>query len=126
MRFTVRRLMIAVAITVALLPLAAGVAWLLSPEQARRRALISAYEARAAHHAELERKFARLSKFSDDRYMIAIRGGQLVHIPIAQRPELVPKYLELAQYHDALREKYENTTWHHRRAVEPDPPPPDP
>ena len=37
-RFTVRRLMLAVAVTVTVLPFAAGTVWVLSPEQVRLRA----------------------------------------------------------------------------------------
>jgi hypothetical protein len=97
-RFTVRRLMLAVAVTVTVLPFAAGTVWVLSPEQVRLRALIRAYESRAAHHAELENEYGRLSEFSDRSHAIAIRGGELVHIPNGQDPALVPKYVELARY----------------------------
>jgi hypothetical protein len=46
---------------------------------------------------------------------------------IAQRPELIPKYLELAKYHGALRRKYEDAEWNPRLPVDPDPPePPEP
>jgi hypothetical protein len=131
MRITIRRMkigsaLLAVAVTAALLPLAAGVVWLQSPDQVRLRALISTYEVKAVHHAERARKFERLSKYSDDSHGIAIRGGQLIHIPNGQDPELVSKYLELAKYHGALREKYENAAWNPRLLVEPDPPPPEP
>jgi hypothetical protein len=118
--------MIAVAVTVPLLLLAAGVVWLLSPEQVRLRSLINAYDAKARHHAGLEREFARLSESSNSSHGIAIRDGRLVHIPIGQRPDLIPKYLELAKYHGALKRKYENAAWHPSLPVEPDPSPPGP
>jgi hypothetical protein len=56
-------MMVAVAVTVTLWPLAAGIVWLLSPQQVRLRALISDYDAKAVHHAELERKFATVQVF---------------------------------------------------------------
>jgi hypothetical protein len=123
-RFTVRRLMIAVAVTVTVLPLAAGTVWVLSPEQVRLRALISAYEAKAAHHAELQHAYARMSEFSASSHGIAIREGQLIHIPNGQDAALVPNYVELARYHRALRDKYESAAWRPRLPVEPDPPEP--
>src|SRR5437870_4628993 len=94
LRFRIRRVMVAVAVTALLLPLAAGTVWLLSPEQVRVRSLINAYNAKAQHHAELERRFSRLSESSDSSHGIAIRGGRLVHIPIGQRPELIPGHVE--------------------------------
>src|SRR5438552_9115564 len=97
MRLTVRRMMIAGSLTALLLPPVLGLVWFLSPEQIRVRAMIDAYRAKAEHHAELERQFSRLSEYSDSSHGVAIRGGRLVHLPIAQRPELVSKYLELAK-----------------------------
>jgi hypothetical protein len=126
MRLIVRRIVLAVALTLTLLPLAVGILWLLSPQQIRLRALTDSYEAKASHHAELEREFARLSEYSDKSHMIAIRGGQRVHMPLGQRLEQVPKYLELAKHHGALRKKYENAAWHPTLPVEPDPPSPEP
>jgi hypothetical protein len=118
--------LIAVAVTVILLPVAAGTVWLKLTEQVERRALIRDYQAKAVHHAELESKFARLSEYSDKGHMLATRGGQRVHIPIVQRDELIPKYQELAKYHGALRQKYEYARWHPWLPLEPDPPPPEP
>jgi hypothetical protein len=118
--------MVVGACTVVLLPPVLGLAWLLSPEQIRLRALISAYNAKAGHHAELERKFSRLSEYSDSSHGIAIRGGRSVHFPIRQRSELIAKYLELAQYHGALKRKYEDAARHPGLPVVPDPPPPEP
>jgi hypothetical protein len=127
-QFSARRISVAVAATVLLLllPPVIGLAWLLSPGQIRVRALINAYHAKAKHHAELERKYSRLSEYSDISHGIAIRGGRSVHIPVGQRPELIPRYLELAKYHGTLRRKYEDAEWHPRLPVEPDPPAPEP
>ena len=124
LRSTVRRLTIAVAVIVTVLPLAAGTIWVLSPEQVRLRGYGRAYQARGAHHAELEYEYARLSKLSDTNHGIALCGGKPVHVPIGQDPALVPKYDELARYHSTLREKYESAAWHPRLPVEPDPPEP--
>ena len=106
-RMTVPRLMIAIAVTVSLLPVAAGIVWRQLPEQVRRRALIRDYQARAEYHAERQREFTGLSKFSGEGRMYFIREGGLVHMPTGQRPELVPKYQKLAKYHGALRQKHE-------------------
>jgi len=122
--FTVRRTVGAATLAVFLLAFAAGVAWFLSPEQVRLRSLINTYNAKAEHHAALECKFSGLSKFSDRSHAIVNRGGRPFHVPIGQRPELIPKYLELAKYHGALRRKYESAAWHPSLPVEPDPPPP--
>jgi hypothetical protein len=121
-------MIIAVAVAVPALPLAAGVAWLLSPEQVRLRSLINAYNAKAEHHEELELNFTDLSKFQEfsKAHGSAIRDGQLVHFLVGQRPELIPRYRELSKYHGALRRKYENAAWHPRLPVEPDPPEPEP
>jgi hypothetical protein len=123
-RFTVRRTVSVATLAVPLLALVAGVAWFLSPEQVRLRSLINAYHAKAEHHAALEREFSRLSEFSDRSHAIVGPGGQHLHVPIGQPPELIPKYLELAKYHGALRRKYQDAAWHPSLPVEPDPPPP--
>jgi hypothetical protein len=115
----------AMAVSVLLLLPVFGLVRLLSPEQVRLRALISAYKAKAEHHAELEREFSRLSQYSDSSHGLGIRAGQRVHIPIRQRPELIPKYRELARYHAALGRKYEDAARHPRLPVEPDPPEPE-
>jgi hypothetical protein len=125
-RFTVRTMMVAAALAVFLLALAAGVVWSLSPEQVRLRSVINGYNAKAEHHAVLERELSRLSEFADRSHAIVNRGGRPIHVPIGQRPELIPKYLELAKYHGALRQKYESAAWHPSLPVEPDPPPPEP
>ncbi len=125
-RFTVRRTIGAATLAVFLLALAAGVAWLLSPVKVRLRSLTNAYNVKAEHHAVLEREFSRLSEFADRSHAIVNRGGRPIHVPIGQRPELIPKYLELAKYHGALRRKYESAAWNPSLPVEPDPPPPDP
>jgi hypothetical protein len=124
-RFTMRRMMITGPLTALLLPPVLGLVWFLSPEQVRVRAVIDAYRAKAEHHAEMERKFSRLAEYSDSSHGVAIRSGRLVHLPIAQRPELVPRYLALAKYHRELRRKYEDAAWHPRRPVVPDPPEPE-
>lgn len=126
LRFTVRRTVGAATLAVFLLALAAGVAWFLSPEQVRLRSAINGFNAKAEHHAVLEREFSRLSEFADRSHAIVNRGGRPVHVPIGQRPELIPKYLELAKYHGVLRRKYESAAWHPGLPVEPDPSPPDP
>jgi hypothetical protein len=123
--FSVRGLIVLVLVTVPPLTLAAGVFWLLSPEQVRLGSLINAYNAKAKHHAETEREFARLSEYSNQDRVIAIRGGHRVHLPMGQDPELVPEYVELAKYHGVLRRKYEGAAWHPRLPVEPDPPAPE-
>jgi hypothetical protein len=92
--FSVRGLIVLVLVTVPPLTLAAGVFWLLSPEQVRLGSLINAYNAynaKAKHHAETEREFARLSEYSNQDRVIAIRGGHRVHLPMGQDPELVPE-----------------------------------
>ena len=68
----------------------------------------------------------RLAKFSDTDRGIVIRGGQSICVPVGQRPELVPKYIGLAKYHRALKEKYEHAALDPRLPVEPDPAPPVP
>lgn len=112
------------ALAAFLLALTAGVAWFMSPEQVRLRSLINAYNAKAEHHSLLEREFSRLSEFSDRSHAIANRGGHRIHVPAGQRPDLIPKYVEPAKYHGALRRKYESAAWHPSLPVEPDPPPP--
>ncbi len=121
-RLTGRRIVGAATLAAFVLALAAGVAWFLSPEQIRLRALSDAYKAKAEHHAELEAKFSRLSEYSDTSHGTTASGGQRVHFPIRQRPELIPKYVGLAKYHEAPRRKYENAAWHPWLPVEPDPP----
>jgi hypothetical protein len=90
--------LVAVAVSVLLLPPVLGLVWLLSHEQIRARAQISGYHTKAEHHAELEQEFSWLAVYSDSSHAIGIRGDQRVDIPIRQRPELIPKYLELAKY----------------------------
>jgi hypothetical protein len=79
---------IAAAVAALVLPLVAGVAWLLSPEQLRLRSLINAYIAMAKHHEELEDKFRGLSQFQEfsKAHGSVRRDGRLVHIPVGQRP----------------------------------------
>jgi len=125
MRFTVLELMAALVVAGTLLPVVAVIVWPLNSQQARLRALISDYNAKAAHHAGLEGECARLAQFSNTDRGIVIRDGQSVCVPVAQRPELVPKYLQLAKYHRALKEKYEHAALHPRRPIEPDPTPPE-
>src|SRR5262245_34428060 len=124
LRLTVLRVLIAGLLVALLLPSALGLVWFLSPEQIRVRVQIDAYRAKSERHAELERDFSRLSEYSDDSHGVAIRGGRLVHEPIAQRPEVVRTYLELAKYHGALRRKYEEAASHPRVPVAADPPKP--
>jgi hypothetical protein len=92
----------------------------------RLRSLINAYNAKAKHHEELERKFRGLSQFQEfsKAHGIAIRDGRLVHTVVGQRPELIPGYLELSNYHGTPRRKYENAAWNPRLSVDPDPPEP--
>jgi hypothetical protein len=124
--FTVRRTVGALALAAFLLVLVTVVTWFLSPEQVRLRSLINAYRANAERHAELEDRFSHLSEYSERSHGSTTRGGQLVHFPLRQRPELIPKYLELARYHGALRQKYEDAAMRPRFPVEPDPLPPEP
>ncbi len=63
-RFTVWGTMAALAVEVTLLPVAAVFAWPPSAQQVRLRALIRDYNAKAVHHAQLERHFSRLAKYS--------------------------------------------------------------
>ena len=126
LRLKVRGTVGAAALAVFLLALAAGVAWFLSPEKVRLQSVINGYNAKAEHHAVLEREFSRLSEFADRSHAIVNRRGRPVHVPIGQRSELIPKYLELAKYHGALRRKYESAAWHPSLPAEPDPLPPDP
>ncbi len=51
-------------------------------------------------------------------------NGTVFHGAIAQRPELVPRYHELAQFHESLRQKYERAAAHPTFPVDPDPPEP--
>ncbi len=118
--------MAALVVAGTLLPVVTVVVWPLSAHQARLRALVNDYSAKTARHAELEREFARLAKFSDTDRGIVIRGGQSICVPVGQRPELVPKYIGLAKYHRALKEKYEHAALDPRLPVEPDPAPPVP
>ncbi len=125
MRVTVLELMAALLVASTVLPVVAVIVWPLNSQQARLRALISDYNAKAAHHAELEGQCARLAQFSDTDRGIVIRDGQRICVPVGRRPELVPKYLELAKYHRALKEKYERATLHPRLPIEPDQTPPE-
>jgi hypothetical protein len=124
--FTARRTVGAVTLAAFLLVLVTVVTWFLSPEPVRLRSLINVYSAKAERHAELEDEFSHLSEYSDRSHGSTIRGGELVHFPLRQRPELIPKYLELARYHGALRQKYQDAAMHPSKPVEPDPPPPEP
>jgi hypothetical protein len=118
--------MVAVVVTAALTASASALVWWESPRQVRLRRLGSAYEAKAGHHAGLEREFARLSEYQDfsKAHGAAFREGHLVHFPSEQLPALVPKCLELAKYHRSLREKYERAAWNPGLPVTPDPPEP--
>jgi hypothetical protein len=123
-RMTTRLWMLVVVAAILFLPLFLAIAWFLSPEQVRLRALIDDYNVRAEHHAALEREASRLSEISETSHAIVMRHGHATHAPVAQRPELVPRYLELAKYYGALRRKYEEAALHPRLPVEPDPPQP--
>ena len=124
--FTLRRLRVAVAVTIVLAAFAAGIVWLRNPQQVRLRRLRMAYIAKAEHHAELERNFTQLSKYQDffKSHATVVRGGRLGHMLNPQLPELVPGYVELAKYHGSLKEKYEHDADHPRLPVALDPPEP--
>ena len=96
------------------------IVWPLNAQQAGLRALIGEYNARATIHLELERKYARLAKFSDSDRAITRRNGKLICIAVAQRPEVMPKYLELVSYHRALKEKYKRAALQPRLPTEPE------
>jgi hypothetical protein len=128
-RFTVRRTILAAAVMVAMAALTAGVNWLRNPERVRLARLRVDYLSRSEHHADLGREFARLAKYQafSKAHGTTISDGQVVHIPISQRPELVPRYLELSKYHGSLKTKYAGAASQPRIPVAPDPPaPPEP
>lgn len=128
-RFTVRLMTIGAAVTVALVVFAVGIVWLRNPFQVSLGRLHTIYIDKATHHAELEQKFERLTRYQDfnKSHGSMIQGGHYTHILNPQLPELVPKYLELVKYHGSLREKYERAALNPRLPVAPDPPsPPEP
>jgi hypothetical protein len=129
-RLTVRRMMVGAAVATTLVAYVIGLLWRLSPEQVRLRDLANVYIAKAEHHAELERKFERLCESRDiykSGHMTARRGGQIVHVPFPQRPELAREYRGLAAYHGSLKEKYRRAATSPQLPVAPDPlEPPEP
>lgn len=123
-RYTVRRLMVAAGVT--LLALGAGIVWLRNPHRVRLAKLRSEYSSKAEFHGALERDFARLTEVQafSKAHGTSIREGRTVHFLVAQRPELVPRYLKLSRYHGSLKQKYWRAASYPWLPVSPDPPAP--
>jgi tetratricopeptide (TPR) repeat protein len=139
LRFTVKRLMVAIAA----LALVLGC----SIEAVRLKRWRDAALERAEMHAQLEHVNRDLERsalemvkmhegIADRDPALSRRRGQLVRkwaeyvrqqkAKAAEEREEAAKYAEAAAYHAALREKYRRAAAQPWRAVEADPPPPDP
>jgi hypothetical protein len=120
-RFTVRRLMVAVALVAVLL---GGVS-----RAVRLRRLSDSY-ARRALNWDYRRDFyeggiwnLRYGKYADGESGLA-RSGRFAHPAPAVRAELIHRLRGVAAYCDELRRKYEGASARPWRPVGPDPPAP--